>query len=74
MGDWDLAETMGRHMLEHDSAYAGTHLAVALVAERRGDRSAAATAYGDAARYWRDADPGLPELTAIRRALTLSAR
>ena len=74
VGDWDLAETMARHMLEHDSAYAGTHLAVALVAERRGDRSAAATAYGDAARYWRDADPGLPELTAIRRALTLSAR
>ncbi len=73
-GDWDLADSLARHMLEHDSTYGGTQLAVALVAEHRGNRSAAAVAYGDAAHRWRDADPGLPELTSIRRALSLSAR
>jgi Tfp pilus assembly protein PilF len=74
VGVWDLAESLARHMLEHDSAYGGTQLAVALVAEHRGNRSAAAVAYGDAARRWRDADSGLLELSSIRRALSLSAR
>jgi hypothetical protein len=74
VGDWDLAESLARHMLEHDSAYGDTQLAVALVAVHRGNRSAAAVAYGDAARRWRDADSGLPELSSIRRALSLSAR
>lgn len=67
-GDWDLADFMARQMLEHDAAYAGSHMAAALVAERRGDGPAAARARGEAERYWRDADPDLPELAAVRRA------
>jgi tetratricopeptide (TPR) repeat protein len=68
VGDWDLAEFMARQMIEHDAAYGGSHLAAALVADRKGDRQAAATARAEAARYWRDADPGLPELAIVRGA------
>jgi hypothetical protein len=57
---------MARQMLEHDAAYGGSHLAIALVAEQRGERSAAAGARAEAARYWRDADPDLPELARVR--------
>ena len=56
---------MARQMLEHDAAYGGSHLALALVADRAGDREAAARARAEAARYWRDADPDLPELAIV---------
>jgi tetratricopeptide (TPR) repeat protein len=69
-GEWDLAEFMAGQMIEHDAAYGGSHLARALVAEHRGDRAAATQARADAARYWRDADPDLPELAAVRVAAT----
>ena len=62
VGQWELAEFMARQMLEHDAAYGGSHLALALVAERAGDREAAAGARAEAARFWRDADRDLPEL------------
>jgi tetratricopeptide (TPR) repeat protein len=67
-GDWELAETMARHLLEHDPAYGGSHLALALVAEHRGDRAGADRARAEAARYWRDADRDLPELALSRAA------
>jgi tetratricopeptide (TPR) repeat protein len=69
VGEWGLAEFMARQMLEHDAAYGGSHLAEALVAEHRGDRPAAARARAEAARYWRDADPELPELAVARASL-----
>ena len=65
VGDWDLAESMARQMLEHDAAYGGSHLALALAADHRGDAATAATERAEAARYWRDADPGLPELAMV---------
>jgi tetratricopeptide (TPR) repeat protein len=68
-GEWDLAGFMAGQMLEHDAAYGGSHLAQALVAEHRGDRAAAARDRAEAARYWRDADPDLPELAAVRVAV-----
>ena len=37
VGDWDLAAWAARQMLEHDPNYAGTHDALALVAEHNGD-------------------------------------
>lgn len=64
IGDWELAEFMARQMIEHDAAYGGSHLGLALVAEHKGDRMTAANARAEAARYWRDADPDLPELAA----------
>jgi tetratricopeptide (TPR) repeat protein len=65
-GDWELAEFTARQMLEHDPAYAGSHLALALVLQEKGDASARAEF--DAARLaWRDADRNLPELAQIPR-------
>ena len=40
-GDWELAEYTAKQMLEHDTAYAGSHYAMALVAEHKGERSVA---------------------------------
>jgi tetratricopeptide (TPR) repeat protein len=66
--EWELAAFMAEQMIEHDAAYGGSHLARALVAENRGDRAAAERARAEAARYWRDADPDLPELAVVRAA------
>jgi tetratricopeptide (TPR) repeat protein len=67
-GEWELAGFLADQMLEHDAAYGGSHLARALVAEHRGDRAEAARARTEAARYWGDADPDLPELAVVRAA------
>ncbi len=66
VGDWELAEYAARQMLDHDSAYAGTHYALALVAEHKRDRAAARKAYAAAEKYWRNADADLPELSQVR--------
>jgi tetratricopeptide (TPR) repeat protein len=64
---WDLAELMARQMLEHDAAFAGSHLALALVADERGDVATASEERRAAERLWRDADPDLAELAVARR-------
>jgi tetratricopeptide (TPR) repeat protein len=61
-GDWELAEFTARQMLDHDAAYGGSHLAMALVLEHKGDARGAEREHEEARRYWRDADPDLPEL------------
>jgi hypothetical protein len=66
VGDWELALFTANQMLDHDRAYAGSHLALALASEHTGDRAAVAPALAAAARYWGDADPDLPELALIR--------
>ena len=66
VGDWELAHAMAEQMLDHDPAYAGTHYALALVAEHAGDASIAARELALAEQYWRHADPTLPELFQIR--------
>jgi hypothetical protein len=66
-GAWDLAELTARQMLEHDPAYGGAHLALALVAERRGDAASAAREFAAAEAAWAEADAGLPELALARR-------
>ena len=66
VGDWELAEFTARQMFDHDGAYAGAHLAQALVARHRGDAEGAARSMEAAARYWRDADGDLPELAQVR--------
>jgi Tfp pilus assembly protein PilF len=66
VGDWELAEYTAGQMIDHDRAYAGSQLALALVADHKGERAVAAQARAAAAGYWRDADTDLPELAAIR--------
>jgi hypothetical protein len=60
-------------MLEHDSAYAGSHLALALVARERGDLELAQSEAAAARKYWKDADSNLEELAEVR-ALESGAR
>jgi len=67
VGDWDLAEYTARQMLDHDSAYAGGHFALALVAKRRGDQELVNRSASAASRYWRDADRDLRELGELRK-------
>ena len=59
VGDWDFAAWAARQMLEHDPNYAGTHDALARVAEHRGDAPAARAERALVATYWKNADPEL---------------
>jgi tetratricopeptide (TPR) repeat protein len=69
VGDWELAGRMADLMREHDPGYAGTHYAVALVAERNEDLPTARAAFAEAVRLWSKADPDLPELADARRRM-----
>jgi tetratricopeptide (TPR) repeat protein len=65
VGDWELARGMARQLFEHDPSYAGTHYALALVAEHDGDAVKTRAEFALARRYWRKADPDLIELRRI---------
>lgn len=67
VGDWPLAARMAQLMLEHDPNYAGTHYALALVAQHDGNAATAAREFGLAVKAWANADPDLPELTIARK-------
>ncbi len=67
-GDWDLAEHTARQMIDHDAAYGGSHLALALALRHRGDAAGAERELEEARRCWRDADADLPELRQITEA------
>jgi hypothetical protein len=56
-------------MMAHDSAYAGSHLAMALVNEHQGNEEAAAKSLNSANQFWHDADADLPELKLIRERM-----
>jgi tetratricopeptide (TPR) repeat protein len=64
--EWGLADLMAAQMLEHDASYGGSHLALALVAEHRGDEALAVRAFSAAASRWSEADDDLPELKLAR--------
>ena len=66
VNDWDLAEYAATQMLEHDANYAGTHLALALVAEHKSDNAKALEEYKMAEKLWSDADANLFELSQIK--------
>ncbi len=63
--NWDLAEFMALQMLDHDSAYGGSHFTMALVLRHKGDTSGFNRELEAAKKYWKDADPGLSELAQI---------
>jgi hypothetical protein len=65
-GDWELADWAARQMIAHDPNYAGGHYALALVAGHQGDSASARAELDLSAKYWRNADPDLPELAVIR--------
>ena len=65
-GDWELAEFTARQMEQHDPYYAGTHYALAVVAEHNLSRTAAAKEFRLVLKYWQSADQDLPELAEAR--------
>ena len=62
VGNWELAAWAGRQMAEHDPNYAGSHYALALVAEHHGDTLTARAERALVNKYWKNADPDLGEL------------
>ena len=68
-GEWDLAEYTAKQMLEHDAAYGGSHYAMALVLQQKGEKFAAGRELQKARELWGDADPDLPEMQVIRAQL-----
>src|SRR5262245_33563982 len=65
VGDWEFAGWAAGQMREHDSNYAGTHYALALVAEHAGDVKTAAAERALVAKLWKDADRDV--LEAVKR-------
>ena len=67
VGDWELAAWAGRQLMEHDPNYAGSHEALALVAEHRGDANTAHAERALAEKYWKNADPEVKKQAASLR-------
>ena len=68
VGDWVLAARLAQLMLEHDPNYAGTHYALALVAQHDGNADTARREFDLAVKAWASADKELPELAmALKR-------
>jgi tetratricopeptide (TPR) repeat protein len=65
-GDWELAASSARHMVEHDPHYGGSHYALALIADHQGDRGKAHEEFELARRAWKNADSDLAEMQMIR--------
>jgi len=68
VGDWTFAARLAQMMLEHDPNYAGTHYALALVAQHDGNGATARREFDLAVKAWASADRELPELAiALKR-------
>ncbi len=67
--DWDLVESIGKHMLVFDPSYAGGHYVAAVVAEHKGDSATARTELMAAERLWGQADPELSEVIDVHKKL-----
>jgi tetratricopeptide (TPR) repeat protein len=68
-GDWEFATTVAAGMLEHDPAYGGSHYAVGLAAEHRGDLRTANQEFSKAQQLWADADTDFPPLVDLQKKL-----
>jgi tetratricopeptide (TPR) repeat protein len=68
-GESVLAAELAQQMRQFDSAYGGSHYAVAQAAERQGNLGIAKEEYTAALRAWRAADPDLADAADARRRL-----
>jgi tetratricopeptide (TPR) repeat protein len=66
---WDLAEFTANQMAEHDKYYGGTHYALGLVAEHRGDAAGARGEFSKAEHAWSRADADFPPMADIHKKL-----
>jgi tetratricopeptide (TPR) repeat protein len=69
-GDWHLAESVARRMIEHDPTYAGGYFALGLAAEHAGHPAQAHEQFAAAEKFWSKADKDLPELRRIQEGLS----
>jgi len=69
-GDWNLAESTAREMIQHDPTYAGGYFALGLVAEHAGHSAQAREQFAAAEKFWSKADQDLPELRRIHDGLS----
>jgi tetratricopeptide (TPR) repeat protein len=69
-GDWNLAESTAREMIQHDPTYAGGYFALGLVAEHAGHPAQAREQFAAAEKFWSKADQDLPELLRIHDGLS----
>jgi len=67
--DWELAGQLAQAMDQRAADYAGSHYALAIVAQHSGDSETAAGEFSTAAKLWSQADPELPELADVHKAL-----
>jgi len=72
--DWELASQLAQAMYERAPDYAGTHYALALVAQHNQESETASREFAAAETRWNKADPDLPELAAIHRGLAAQSR
>ncbi|HLW99339.1 MAG TPA: tetratricopeptide repeat protein [Candidatus Acidoferrales bacterium] len=69
-GAWDLAEFTASQMAGHDKYYGGTHYALGLVAEHRGDAAAARREFSEAEKDWSHGDSDFPPIVDLHKRLS----
>jgi len=67
--DWELAEFTAAQMAEHDTHYGGSHYALALVAEHKGDTATARREFTETERAWAHADSDFAPVIDVRNKL-----
>ena len=72
--DWELAGQLARAMNARAPDYAGTHYALAVVAQHNQQGETAQREFAAAESFWNKADPDLPELATIHRGLAAQSR
>jgi tetratricopeptide (TPR) repeat protein len=63
IGDWELAESTARMMIQHDPTYAGGYFLLGYVEEHKGDAAAAQQQFATGDKLWTKRDPGLTRPT-----------
>lgn len=61
LGDWELAESSARRMIQHDPSWAGGYYALGLVSNHRGDSADAHIEFTKAEQLWAKADPAIQQ-------------
>ena len=64
-GDWELAAYTADQMIEHDTAYAGSHVAQSAVARHVGDAARAKREMDAARSAWAEADPDVRAISEV---------
>lgn len=72
-GQWNIAAQLAALLLTVDPYYGGSHYAMALAEQHRGDETAATQQFAAAKMFWNHADVDFPPLAAIRKALLNAA-